>query len=131
MRHPHSGPPALQLKKKTPSSPNGDMPVLARIASGDERDEEAEYEQARHYGVLMEHSGEASMLPSYTASVLQSEIHTPAEGVGPQVLDADELARRMDALHMGLQAPQRPKVYRQKTPIGLRYAKDEQGNWKR
>ena len=133
MRHPHSGPPATYSLKEDTS-----MPKLARIVSGDERDEPDEWEKMREEwrhrklptldnsiieGVAVDGSGSGHESPEEKGEAEEVEI-PPSEVLERQGvrilavagLKADEAERRPSRAH---------------TPIGGRFHRDEKGAWKR
>ncbi|KIW11603.1 hypothetical protein PV08_10904 [Exophiala spinifera] len=126
LRHPHSGPPAL-----SPPGDKCDLPVLARVISGDEVDEPDQWERMRdewkqskipdvHMLQVIEGQGLESGSSSGTT--------TPREVYAAEVCLRDDHFKLLDAMKS---ATERPRPQRRITPIGSRYTKDERGVWKK
>lgn len=124
-RHPHSGVPTLHVVSE--------LPLLTRIVSGDEYDDEdeldrrirqqEEWEMSKKPTVdkVVEHSSENSTQSSANASEDESE-------------DYDPRSKAIEYIQQQLQTscpqPRRPSAM-SKSSFGSRFHRDEHGNWKR
>lgn len=133
LRHPHSGPPALSA-----AGDKVDMPVLARIVSGDEADEADQWERMRDEWKestipdvqmlqVIEGEGLESGSSSGTSTPQSREIELVT--VPPSKVVEREGVRLLAVADKALNL--RPKPVRRHTPIGGRYTKDEHGAWKK
>ncbi len=133
LRHPHSGPPALSA-----AGDKVDMPVLARIVSGDEADEADQWERMRdewkestipdvQIQQVIEGEGLESGSSSGTSTPQSREIELVT--VPPSKVVEREGVRLLAVADKALNL--RPKPVRRHTPIGGRYTKDEHGVWKK
>lgn len=119
-RHPHSGPPALHARSE--------LPLLTRIASGDEQDQEdaltkieraqLEWEMAKlsSFTKIREHEGGEST-------------HTSAEQSDEEDNSPPALSPSVEKAFLGME-PRRPTVVA-KNSYGGRFHRDQHGHWTR
>ena len=129
MRRPHSGPPAMYAP-----TDKSDMPVLTRIASGDEADEQDQWErlrqgwkQQKQPGVQMMQVLEGEAVDEYSSgNTTPDDQKDQAE---TKIPDSKVIER--EGVRLLSVADIEPRPERHLTPIGGRWKKDEKGVWKR
>ena len=135
MRHPHSGPPAIYAP-----ADKAELPVLTRIISGDEADEQDEWERMRQEWKQRQAPGVA-MLQVIEGETMggdqsgntspQKEERIKMEVSTPKIIDR-EGTRLLSVVDISLNGEEyQPRPERHHTPIGGRWKKDENGVWKR
>lgn len=150
MRRPHSGSPAL-TKGRVVKVSSDDMPALTRIISGDEADEQDEWEQLREEWrarkipdpeMVQVPEGEAiggtEETTTFSSSATTPEEipeginHTSAAVPAAQVVEREGVG--IPSAVQGVLSDSedmRPRPERKHTPIGGRWRKDDKGVWKR
>lgn len=124
-RHPHSGPPALH--------PKDEMPILTRIISGDERDDEDEHDQLEQARLAWD----IAKVPG-VAKIHEHDSGNSTPTSAEQSGDEDDVSShlRSPPLSPGIERilagvePPRPAVF-SRNSYGTRFHKDEMGRWKR
>ncbi|KAJ9502598.1 hypothetical protein LTR99_009507 [Exophiala xenobiotica] len=134
LRHPHSGPPS-----RTAAGEQLDMPILARIVSGDEADEADQWERMREEykestipDLQMLQIIEGAGVESGSGSSSGTSTPTPREIDLVMVPESKVIEREgVKLLAVDRALNLRPKPVRRHTPIGGRFTKDEHGIWKK
>lgn len=132
MRHPHSGSPAVfAMTDKL------DMPVLTRIISGDEADEQDEWERMRAEWTQKQIPGPSMTRviegePGESGCTTPEEEPTAGVDIPPSTIVERESVRLVAAQDRRLHGDEyEPRPERHHTPIGGRWKRDEHGAWKR